>query len=689
MSQPPASANTPAFSLQLGGTGALPVWAFLGWVMLSLMLVALFVLRPIIVADSAKGIRLGTDWPMEVFKDTDGSFTADAVAALPDAAFTPSHTALSQGYTRTVYWHKIAAPPLEPRSALVPDDPLWLEILPPYLDRVTLYQRDGQQWHEIRSGDTVPMAERLSVRQLAFPLMEGQPLLLRVQTSSPMQWHGTVWRSSDWLVQLSAVEWVAGLYQGLSLTLVLLLVGAAMMLRMRSLAAVATAAFASFIHGAADNGYLQIWLPSSLTHWGDTAVSVGTLALPAALSWQVRELLTRHTAWRRVDRLLLLVGLAPLLCLVSLPLGRYSDWAWVGIIAPWVIAALWAVVAWSNLKRQGPTLVNTLMVTPSTIVSLLGVYVVAVYMGWTVSPTIETNMLWQVATLAINVLVTLAVASELVQKFRASMQQQSRLVAQLERSEQALEDRVRQRTGELLQAQNSLQLALHREKELSHEQRRFFDVVNHELRTPLAVIDSAAMEQIAFPSSELEPQLERATQIRRACRRLTTLVDNCLVNDRLEAHDLRLQITQVALASLIRQAVQLVRWSPRYTLKLDTAGAPHTWNCDAMLMPVAINNLVDHAVKHAAPGHIGLRVCANEVDGLAVTMDYRGSALPPEVVQNLCEDASASAPLQPAGFSTGLALVKRIARLHGGDCHLDHTAQGTTRLRLQIPHAEP
>ena len=55
------------------------------------------------------------------------------------------------------------------------------------------------------------------------------------------------------------------------------------------------------------------------------------------------------------DRALLALGVAPLLCLPSIPLGRYEDWAWIGVAAPWarnsakpwaaaVVAALAALV---------------------------------------------------------------------------------------------------------------------------------------------------------------------------------------------------------------------------------------------------------------------------------------------------------------------------------------------------------
>src|SRR5256885_12675531 len=102
----------------------------------------------------------------------------------------------------------------------------------------------------------------------------------------------------------------------------------------------------------------QVWLADHLAHWGHLCVSLGTLMLPAALAWQMRELLTRDTRWRRMDRALLALGIIPLLCLPSIPLGRYQDWAWIGVGAPWAISALFAVVAWSNLLRERANLVQ-------------------------------------------------------------------------------------------------------------------------------------------------------------------------------------------------------------------------------------------------------------------------------------------------------------------------------------------
>src|SRR5256885_9724836 len=81
------------------------------------------------------------------------------------------------------------------------------------------------------------MAQRIHVRQLVFPLRAGQPFVLRIETSSAMQLYATVWRSTGLMAWLSSVEWASGVHQGVNLVLTLLIAGAALALRMRSLMA--------------------------------------------------------------------------------------------------------------------------------------------------------------------------------------------------------------------------------------------------------------------------------------------------------------------------------------------------------------------------------------------------------------------------------------------------------------------
>ncbi|KAI5929594.1 Interphotoreceptor matrix proteoglycan 2 [Manis javanica] len=138
--------------------------------------------------------------------------TIKQVAALPDDAFETRRTPLNEGYTRHAYWVRVATPALAHKRACrqrcAGVDHAHLSgqghALPAGARPVA-----GQE-----SGDTVPMAQRIHVRQLVFPLRAGPtPFVLRIETSSAMQLYATVWRSTGLMAWLSSVEWASGVHR--------------------------------------------------------------------------------------------------------------------------------------------------------------------------------------------------------------------------------------------------------------------------------------------------------------------------------------------------------------------------------------------------------------------------------------------------------------------------------------------
>ena len=668
-------------TMQHNKLGSAAILGFLCWLAATLGLVALSILSPSLLAPPADGVRLGTDLPLQMLEDPAARLTIQEVAALPDSAFTPLHGPLNEGYGHSVYW--LRAPAITPAPGT--DDRLWLEITPTYLDRITLYQPDGGTWLARHSGDTVPMAQRVRVRQLVFPLAAGQPLVLRVQTTSAAHLHGVVWRDTALMARLASVEWAAGVHLGINLLLTLLIGGTALALRMRILTAMAVFSAVVLVHGANVQGHTQLWLPAPVSQWGSLLVSVGVFLLPASYAWQVRELLTRGTRWRRIDKVLLALAVGSMLAIASIPLGRYPPFAACAIAVPWIVSMLATWVGWSNMRRDGPSAVGLLLMAPYTIYAVLGAYVTATATGL-LPAGVQTGTYWQSMTLLLNILIAVAVGLRLVQQFRGSMARQAQLVESLARSEQSLEERVRQRTAELLQAQNALQAALHSEREMRLEQRQFFNMVNHEFRTPLAVIDSAATEQGAFPAPDLPTQVERAAQIRRACRRLTALVDNCLASERLDAAGFQLHMGVASIPELLEGAAQLVRWSARHQLRLLAQDAPATWPCDPTLVHIALSNLVDNAVKYAHAGRITVAARRDAQGTLELSVTDEGPGLPPDAVQHIFEQFERGHRSdQTRGFGLGLWVARRVARLHGGDVRVQSPPGRGTCFTLTLP----
>jgi signal transduction histidine kinase len=287
---------------------------------------------------------------------------------------------------------------------------------------------------------------------------------------------------------------------------------------------------------------------------------------------------------------------------------------------------------------------------------------------------IDATSLWQLETIALTSLLAIAVFVGMVARYQQAQLAKDRAIERLALSEQSLEERIEQRTAQLTEAQTALGQALENERTLRDEQKQFFHMISHEFRTPLAVIDSAAAEQQTFPSPDLPSQTARAAQIRRASRRLTSLVDSCLINERLDSAGFYLQTSPVKVSDLLQHAAQLVHWSPRHHLRLFVDAAPEEWVCDATLVHIALSNLVDNAVKYAAAGEIFIAARKADSGLLEVSVADEGSGMSLDVMNRIFERFERGDRTdQSRGFGLGLWVARRVARLHGGDITVEST----------------
>lgn len=612
-------------------------------------------------------MSLGWDVPLQRLDDPTGLLTVDDVLTQQDAGIrwhTMEHN-LNAGYNSPVVWLRFKVP--QPTSG---NEPVWLLGDPPFLDSVVLYQEDEATgvWLAQRSGDHVPARFKPALRQHLFKLETGKWALLRIQTTSAMQFWGDIFPTSQTLgAQLAANEITMGLYFGATTALLLAIWAAAGIFRTYNLYALAALGTFSAIHVFNVRGYANLWMPESWTVWSSHAVGIGAFGMAATVAWQIREQLTRDTQYLRTDRALLVLIAINVLGIVSVPLGFYGTVAWVNLaslVGSDIVAATLCLIA--IRKRQRRTQ-HALLLT-AYLAHLVGSMPTTAVLIGLIHWKLDITSIWQFQTFIFTALIAGAVFVGLVLRFRQSEKSKDKAIASLARSEHELEDKIEQRTRELSLAQIRLKHALESERELRCEQRQFFQMISHEFRTPLAVVDSAAAEQQSFPSSELSTQTDRAKQIRRACRRLSSLVDSCLISERLDSAGFALHVAPANVSAMLEHAAQLVHWSPRHRLHLFMESAPTEWVCDEMLVRIALSNLVDNAVKHASEGEIFVAARKNEAGLLEISVADEGSGMSLEVMSRIFQQfEQGNRTDQNKGFGLGLWVSRRVARLHGGD----------------------
>lgn len=614
-----------------------------------------------------RAMSLGWDIPLQRLDDPTGLLTVDDVLTQQDAGIrwhTMEHN-LNAGYNSPVVWLRFKVP--QPTSG---NEPVWLLGDPPFLDSVVLYQEDEATgvWLAQRSGDHLPARFKPALRQHLFKLETGKWALLRIQTTSAMQFWGDIFPTSQTLgAQLAANEITMGLYFGATTALLLAIWAAAGIIRTYNLYALAALGTFSAIHVFNVRGYANLWMPESWTVWSSHAVGIGAFGMAATVAWQIREQLTRDTQYLRTDRALLVLIAINVLGIVSVPLGFYGTVAWVNLaslVGSDIVAATLCLIA--IRKRQRRTQ-HALLLT-AYLAHLVGSMPTTAVLIGLIHWKLDITSIWQFQTFIFTALIAGAVFVGLVLRFRQSEKSKDKAIASLARSEHELEDKIEQRTRELSLAQIRLKHALESERELRCEQRQFFQMISHEFRTPLAVVDSAAAEQQSFPSSELSTQTDRAKQIRRACRRLSSLVDSCLISERLDSAGFALHVAPANVSAMLEHAAQLVHWSPRHRLHLFMESAPTEWVCDEMLVRIALSNLVDNAVKHASEGEIFVAARKNEAGLLEISVADEGSGMSLEVMSRIFQQfEQGNRTDQNKGFGLGLWVSRRVARLHGGD----------------------
>jgi signal transduction histidine kinase len=119
------------------------------------------------------------------------------------------------------------------------------------------------------------------------------------------------------------------------------------------------------------------------------------------------------------------------------------------------------------------------------------------------------------------------------------------------------------------------------------------------------------------------------------------------------------------------------------SLAFDDAPHPVQLLGHAALIDIAIRNLLDNAIRHS-PSGATVTVAINR-DG-TVSVEDEGSGVP-DAQKQLIFRRFYRADRQRSGTGIGLALARRIARLHGGDAWVEDRPDGGARFVLRFAPA--
>ncbi len=156
---------------------------------------------------------------------------------------------------------------------------------------------------------------------------------------------------------------------------------------------------------------------------------------------------------------------------------------------------------------------------------------------------------WQLTGLLYTLLGYIVLIQCAYQSEAEKKQLQLHALLALQQNEKLLNEAVSERTFDLEHTRASLETALSSERRMRLEQQQFISMITHELRTPLAVIDSAALNLDYLKINAPEKYLR---QIHQAVQRIVRLIDNCLAEDRLSDSGFTLHLSRISPKQVIK-----------------------------------------------------------------------------------------------------------------------------------------
>jgi len=223
-------------------------------------------------------------------------------------------------------------------------------------------------------------------------------------------------------------------------------------------------------------------------------------------------------------------------------------------------------------------------------------------------------------------------------------------------------------------------------KEADRHKDEFLAILAHELRNPLAPIRTAVDIMARLPLEV--PQLVWSREVvERQVLHLTRLVDDLLDVSRITRGIINLTRAPVSVQTVVTRAVETLQpaiTTHGHELTLEVTEEPLEVLGDLTRLTQMVGNLLSNAAKYTNPGgRIALSVDRLPGDEVRISVCDNGIGIAREAMPRLFTLFS-QLPMDNArmqgGLGIGLALVRRLAGMHGGrvEAHSEGLGCGST-----------
>jgi signal transduction histidine kinase len=260
---------------------------------------------------------------------------------------------------------------------------------------------------------------------------------------------------------------------------------------------------------------------------------------------------------------------------------------------------------------------------------------------------------------------------------------------ELKESYAGLERKVEERTAELRETSQALELA-------NKHKSEFLANMSHELRTPLNAIIGFSDVMLGGMTGNLsDKQKEFIKDIRDSGRHLLTLINDILDLSKIEAGRMELEVAAFDVRQAMDNAMTLVRTrAENHGIELEQRVGPDVviYEGDERKFKQVLLNLLSNAVKFTPDGG-RITLEAQRMNGAYVfSVSDTGIGIAPEDQGRIFEEfrqVGRDYARKAEGTGLGLSLAKRLVELHGGSLGVDSEPGRGSTFTFNLPIHTP
>jgi signal transduction histidine kinase len=230
-----------------------------------------------------------------------------------------------------------------------------------------------------------------------------------------------------------------------------------------------------------------------------------------------------------------------------------------------------------------------------------------------------------------------------------------------------------------------------KERQLLEMKTRFISVTSHEFRTPMAAaLGSAQLLHNHLDRLAPEKREELFERINTSLHRMTVMLDDVLLLNRMDGHRIELRLAPADLRAFLRNVIEEIRLGDQGAHPFELQADPHDaqpFVTDLNLLHHIFSNLLSNAVRYSAAGKPIAVWVENHPGYTRVVVEDQGIGIPVADRARLFQPFERGSNVgNIKGTGLGLNIVKRMTELLGGTVALDSPADGGSRFSLVLPH---